>query len=46
MHGMRLVSMSFWMTSESKTLPNWIKWDKSKGKYILKSGGEFRTKEY
>ena len=41
MHGMRLVSMSFWMTD----LPNWIKWDKSKGKYILKSG-EFRTKEY
>ena len=44
MHGMRLVSMSFWMTSESKTLPNWIKWDKSKGKYILvMSSIEFHT---
>ena len=34
MHGMWLVCMSLWMTD----LPNWIKWDKNKGRYVLKSG--------
>lgn len=40
MHGLWLVSMSLWMTNLRvvNSLPNWIEWDKSKGRYVLKSG--------